>query len=126
MRTRLRHQPTAERDSQERGPRWNFVVAWSAGALSLAAGPLGSAVSDIYLESRGYDIGRSAPAGIEMVAWLWFAAVLLVPVVTAIVFGFRAFRAGRRSAAIPGLVGGVVGGIVLVVGLLTIRNVLAG
>lgn len=126
MRTILRPQPTPEKDSPDRGRRWNLVVAWSAGALSLAALPIGFAVSDVYLESRGYDIGLSAPAGIEMVAWLWFAAVLLVPVVTAIVFGFRAFRGGWRSAAIPGLVGVMVGGIVLVVGLLNIRNVLTG
>lgn len=124
--TNLRLPQSAGKDIQDRGPRWNLVVAWSTGALSLVALPVGSAVSDVYLESRGFSIGGSAPAGIEMVAWLWFAAVLLVPVVAAIVFGIRAFRAGWRSATIPGLAGGLVGVMVLVVGLLTLRNVLAG
>ncbi len=126
MRTHLQPLPTADEENGNRQPRWNLAVAWSAGVLSLPALPVGSAVSGMYLESRGYDIGLGAPAGIEMVAWLWFAAVLFVPVVVAIVFGIRAFRAGWRSAAIPGLAGIMVGGFVLVGGFLTLRNVLTG
>lgn len=106
--------------------RRDSVVAWVAGVLSLIALPVGNAVADIYLESRGYDIAAHAPADIEMVGWVWFAAVALVPALVAGWFGLRAYRAGERPAGIPALLGAVVAGVVVVVGLLNLRNLLIG
>jgi hypothetical protein len=107
-------------------PRRDSVIAWVAGVLSLIALPVGTAVADVYLESRGYDIDAHAPADIEMVGWFWFAAVTLVPALVAGWFGLRAYRGGERSARIPALLAAVVAGIVVVGGLLTLRNLLFG
>jgi len=110
----------------ESRPRRDSVIAWVAGVLSLIALPVGSAVAGLYLESRGYDISAHAPADIEMVGWVWFAAVALVPALMAGWFGLRAYRAGDRPAGIPALLGVVVAGIVVVGGLLSLRNLLIG
>jgi hypothetical protein len=110
----------------ESRPRRDSVIAWVAGVLSLIALPVGNAVAGIYLESRGYDIAAHAPADIEMVGWVWFAAVDLVPALIAGWFGLRAYRAGERSARIPALLAAVVAGMVVVVGLLNLRNLLFG
>jgi hypothetical protein len=94
------------------------------GVFSSIALPVGNGVADIYLESRGYDIAAHAPADVEMVGWVWFAAVALVLV--AGWFGLRAYRAGERPAGIPALLAAVVAGVVVVVGLLNLRNLPIG
>ena len=91
--------------------------AWAAVAAIPVFTFLSFAAGVATLSAFGYSSGGGEPLWVDIVVDLAATGVLLLPCVAAVFFGHRARRAGVRGAAIPMVVGAVVGvaGIVLTV-----------
>ena len=69
------------------------------------------------LSAFGYSSGGDEPLWVDLVVAIIAMTVLLVPCVAAVLYGRRARLAGVRGAAVPIVIGAVVGaaGIVLTI-----------
>jgi hypothetical protein len=95
-----------------------LVLAWISAALLPVAIMAGRAVSNAFLDARGYPQPISAePPGLGLAAFGLLALIVLVPTITAIWFGFSASRAGRPSGQGAAVVAGVIGGGLVLLGL---------
>jgi hypothetical protein len=100
----------------------DLILAWMAGGCVPLAVAVGQRVSDAYVTSRGYDVAAGGePAGIALLAFLFFSLVVLVPVLAAGWFGFRAHRGGRPTGMAPAVFAAVLAGaMVFLVGIGTL------
>lgn len=95
----------------------SFGRAWAAVVLLPVFAILSFAAGVVTLSALGYSSGGDEPLWVGLIVALVANAVLLVPCVAAVFFGRRARRAGVRGAAVPIIIGAVVGaaGVVLTV-----------
>lgn len=91
--------------------------AWAAVALIPVFAILSFAAGVATLSALGYSSGGDEPLWVGLIVAIVANTVLLVPCVAAVFFGRRAKLAGVRGAAVPIIIGVVVGaaGIVLTV-----------
>jgi drug/metabolite transporter (DMT)-like permease len=84
----------------------------SLAAVAVAV-PLGRWASSALLESRGYDpVTETEPPGLGLLAYLLLAAVVLPPVMVAIVNGRTSWRRGHTDAVVVLALAGTVGVVV--------------
>jgi MFS family permease len=95
----------------------SLVRAWAAVVLIPVFAILSFAAGVAVLSAFGYTSGGDEPLWVDLVVALVVNAVLLVPCVAAVLFGRRARHMGVRGAAVPIVIGFVVGaaGIALTV-----------
>lgn len=77
----------------------------------------GRAASIAFLDARGYPQSVSEPPGLGLAAFGLLVVIVLVPTITGIWFGVKAYRAGRPSGMVPALAAGMIGGGLVVLGL---------
>jgi len=94
-----------------------FVRAWLAVGLIPVLAVLSFAAGVVTLSALGYSSGGDEPLWVDLIVDVVATAVMLVPCVAAVFFGRRARQAGVRGAAVPIIIGAVVGaaGVVLTV-----------
>ena len=102
------------------GPRRqdsSFGRAWGAVVLIPVFAILSFAAGVVTLSAFGYSSGGNEPFWVDLVVDIIVITVLLVPCIAAVFFGRRARLAGVRGAAVPIVIGAVVGaaGIVLTI-----------
>ena len=95
----------------------SFTRAWTAVVLIPVFAILSFAAGVATLSALGYSSGGDEPLWVDLIVNLSATTVLLVPCVAAVFFGRRARQAGVRGAAVPIIIGAVVGaaGVVLTV-----------
>ena len=100
----------------------DLILSWMAAGCVPLAVAVGQRVSDAYVTSRGYDVAVGGePAGIALLAFVFFSLVVLVPVLVAGWFGFLAYRGGRPTGMAPAIFAAVLAGaMVFLVGIGTI------
>lgn len=98
------HLPDAPRRSDS-----PFGRAWAAVVLIPVFAILSFAAGVVTLSAFGYSSGGDEPLWVGLVVGLVAMTVLLVPCVAAVLYGRRARLAGIRGAAVPIVIGAVVG-----------------
>jgi uncharacterized membrane protein len=90
--------------------------AWVAVALLPVALVLAMVVGEGLISLLGYQSGsqQPVPVGPALVAGVPALLILIAPGVAAVHYGRRAYRAGRREAAVPAWIGGVTAVVVVV------------
>jgi hypothetical protein len=94
--------------------------AWVAVALLPVALVLAMVVGEGLISALGYHSGSQEPVPVGPVLLAGVPALLLLvaPGVAAVRYGRRAYRAGRREAAVPAWIGGVTAVMVVAQNLL--------
>jgi len=98
--------------------RWDLTLAWTAVALVPVAIFVGRAASTTFLGAQGYTTSSEPePPGLGLVAFVFMALIVLIPVAAAWWLGFRAYRGGHASGRTAALFALAVGGGVVLLGL---------
>ena len=94
--------------------------AWGAVALLPVALVLAMVVGEGLISALGYHSGgqQPVPIGPALLAGVPALLILIAPGVAAVHYGRRAYRAGRREAAVPAWIGGVTAVVVVAQNLL--------
>jgi len=111
MSTVAQHPSETRQSDSDMSHAWRAVLAIPVCViLSFVAGV-------VTLSAFGYSSGGNEPLWVDLIVDLVVLVILLAPCVAAIVFGTRARRSGAHGAAIPIVIGAVVGaaGIILTV-----------
>jgi uncharacterized membrane protein len=95
-------------------------LAWVAVALLPVALVLAMVVGEGLISALGYQSGSQepVPVGPVLLASVPALVILIAPGVAAVHYGRRAYRAGRRKAAVPAWIGGVTAVVVVAQNLL--------
>ena len=98
--------------------RRDLILAWIAVALVPVAILVGRAASTAFLGAQGYSTSSEPePPGLGLVAFVFLALIVVIPVAAAWWFGSRAYRGGRASGRTAALLALAVGGGVVLIGL---------
>jgi hypothetical protein len=92
-----------------RRPDTSFDRAWTAVVLIPVFAILSYAPGEVTLSAFGYSSGGDEPFWVSLVVSVVAMSILLVPCVAAVLYGRRARRTGVRGAAVPIVIGAVVG-----------------
>jgi hypothetical protein len=91
------------------------VRAWVGVALIPVFFVLGFVVGEVLYSVLGYKPENDdAPLWADLVASLPALAVTLVPCLVAVIYGWRASKAGSRSALVPMIIGALTGTALMV------------
>ena len=102
-----------------RGPGHCLRTSWVAVALIPVAFILAMLVGEGLLSLQGYDAAALAiPVGVVLAAAVPALLILVAPGLAALIYGRRAYRAGRPGGAVSASIGGVAAAVALMLNVL--------